>query len=58
MEHVDKSGSCTMIIGVLGSIPKHLHRQLESLGIKVHVPTLLKSALLGTDNILQKVLSL
>ena len=33
------------------------HRHLERLGIKVHVPTLQKSALLGTANILRKVLS-
>ena len=44
-----------VVIGALGSIPKNLHYHLESLGIKVS--TLQKSVLLGTANILQKVLS-
>ena len=46
-----------VVIGAVGSIPKNLHRHLERLGIKVHIPTLQKSALLGTANILRKVLS-
>ena len=46
-----------VVIGALGSIPKNLHHHLESLGIKVHVSMLQKSALLGTANIPQKVLS-
>ena len=45
-----------VVIGALGSIPKNLHH-LESLGIKVHVSMLQKSALLGTAHILRKVLS-
>ena len=46
-----------VVIGALGYIPKNLHHHLERLGIKVHVPTLQKSALLGTANIQRKVLS-
>ena len=46
-----------VVFGALGSIPKNLHRYLERLGIKVHVLTLQKSALLATANILRKVLS-
>ena len=46
-----------VVIGALSSIPKNLHHHLESLGIKVHVSTLQKSVLLGTANILRKVLS-
>ena len=45
-----------VVIGALGSIPKNLHRHLESLGIKVHVSMMQKSALLGTANIQWKVL--
>ena len=45
-----------VVIGALGSIPKNLHRHLESLGIKVHVSMMQKSALLGTANIQRKVL--
>ena len=41
-----------VVVGALGSIPRDLHRHLESLGIKVHVSMLQKSALLGTANIL------
>ena len=36
---------------------KNLRRHVESLGIKVHVPTLQKLALLGTAIILRNVLS-
>ena len=36
---------------------KNLHRYVESLGIKVHVPTVQKLALLGTAIILRNVLS-
>ena len=46
-----------VVTGALGFIPKNLHRHLERLGIKVHVPTMQKSALLGTAYILPKVLS-
>ena len=46
-----------VVIGALGSISKNLPHHLERLGVKVHVLTLQKSALLGTANILQKVLS-
>ena len=45
-----------VVIGALGSIPKNLHRHHESLGIKVHVSMMQKSALLGTANIQWKVL--
>ena len=45
-----------VVIGALGSIPKNLHRHLETLGIKVHVSMLQKSALLGTANVQRKVL--
>ena len=45
-----------MVIGALGSIPKNLPHHLESLGIKVHVSMMQKSALLGTANIQWKVL--
>ena len=44
-----------VVIGALGSISKNLHRHLERLEIKVHVPTFQKSALLSTANILRKV---
>ena len=46
-----------VVIGALGSIPKNLHLNSESLAIEVHVLTLQKSALLDTANILPKVLS-
>lgn len=45
-----------VVVAALGSIPKDLHRHLQSLGIKVHVSMLQKSALLGTANTLRKVL--
>ena len=45
-----------VVLSVLGSIPKILHRRLERFGIKVNVPTLQKSALLDVANILRLVL--
>ena len=46
-----------IIIGALGSISKQLKRYLEQIDNKPHVPTLQKSALLGSAHILRKVLS-
>ena len=45
-----------IIIGALGSIPNDLECNLKKLGISYNVETLQKSTLLGTDNILKKVL--
>ena len=46
------------IIGALGSMPNDLECNLEKLGISYNVVTLQKSVLLGTVNILKKVLSI
>ena len=47
-----------IIIGALGSIPNDLECNLKKLGISYNVGTLQKSVLLGTANILRKVLSI
>ena len=47
-----------MIIRALGSIPMDLGCNLKKLGISYNVETLQKSVLLGTTNILRKVLPL
>ena len=47
-----------IIIGALGSIPKDLECNLKKLEISYNVETLQKSVLLGTANILTKVLSI
>ena len=47
-----------IIIGALGSIPSHLENNLKKLGISYNVGTLQKSVLLGTANIIRKVLSI
>ena len=47
-----------IIIGALGSIPNDLECNLKKLGISYNVETLQKSVLLGTANILRKVLSI
>ena len=47
-----------IIIGALGSISNDLECNLKKLGISYNVETLQKSVLLGTANILRKVLSL
>ena len=47
-----------MFIGALGSIPNDLECNLRKLGISYNVETLQKSVLLGTANILRKVLSI
>ena len=47
-----------IIIGALGSIPNDLECNLEKLGISDNVVTLQKSVLLGTANIIRKVLSI
>ena len=47
-----------IIIGALGSIPNDLECNLNKLGISYNVGTLQKSVLLGTANILRKVLSI
>ena len=47
-----------IVIGALGSIPQKLEKYLEELDIKSDLPTYQKSALLGTANILRKVLSI
>ena len=46
------------IIGALGSIPNDIECNLKKLGISYNVVTLQKSVLLGTVNILRKVLSI
>ena len=46
------------IIGALGSMPNDLECNLKKLGISYNVVTLQKSVLLGTVNILKKVLSI
>ena len=46
-----------IIIGALGSIPNDLEYNLKKLDISYNVETLQKSVLLGTANILTKVLS-
>ena len=43
-----------VVICALGST-KNLHHHLKSLGIKVHVSSLLKSVLFTTANVLRKV---
>ena len=45
-----------IVIGALGSIPKKLKNHLERIGIKPSITTLQKTALLGSANILRKVL--
>ena len=47
-----------IIIGALGSIPNDLQCILKKLGISCNVGTLQISVLLGTANILRKVLSI
>ena len=47
-----------IIIGALGSIPNDLECNLKKLDISYNVETLQKSVLLGTANILRKVLSI
>ena len=47
-----------VIIGALGSIPNDLECNLQKLGISYNVGTLQTSVLLGTANILRKVLSI
>ena len=47
-----------IIVGALGPIPNDLEYNLEKLGISYNVETLQKSVLLGTANILRKVLSI
>ena len=47
-----------IIIGALGSIPNDLECNLKNLDISYNVETLQKSVLLGTANILRKVLSI
>ena len=47
-----------IIIGALGSIPNDLECNLNKLGISYNVGALQKSVLLGTANILRKVLSI
>ena len=47
-----------IIIGALGSIPNDLKCNLKKLDISYNVETLQKSVLLGTANILRKVLSI
>ena len=47
-----------IIIGALGCIPNDLECNLKKLGISYNVGTLQKSVLLGTANILRKVLSI
>ena len=47
-----------IIIGAIGSIPNDLECNLNKLGISYNVGALQKSVLLGTANILRKVLSI
>ena len=47
-----------IIIGALESIPNDLECNLKKLGISYNVGTLQKSVLLGTVNILRKVISI
>ena len=47
-----------IIIGALGSIPNDLECNLNKLGISYNVGTLQKPVLLGTANILGKLLSI
>jgi hypothetical protein len=47
-----------VVIGALGSVPERLEQYIKAIGITPHIPTLQKSALLGTANILRKVLSI
>ena len=47
-----------IIIGALGSIPNDLECNLKKLDISYNVETLQKSVLLGTANILRKILSI
>ena len=47
-----------IIMGALGSIPNDVECDLEKLDISYNVETLQKSVLLGTANILRKVLSI
>ena len=47
-----------IIIGALGSIPKNLHKHLDKLETECKIVTFQKSALLGTANILRKVLAI
>ena len=47
-----------VIIGALGSTPKDLHFYLKQLGIPYELNTLQQSVVLGTANIIRKVLSM
>ena len=47
-----------IIIGALGSMPNDLECNLKKLDVSYNVETLQKSVLLGTTNILRKVLSI
>ena len=47
-----------VIIGALGSIPKDLHKFLNKLDIEYELDVLQHSVLLGTANILRKVLAM
>ena len=53
-----KTLTVPIIIGALGSIPNDLECNLKKLDISYNVETLQKSVLLGTANILRKVLSI
>ena len=46
-----------IIIGALGAIPKNLKKNLERIGVDLPIGLLQKSVLLGTSNILRRVLS-
>lgn len=46
-----------VVIGALGSIPKKLKFHLDRIGISPNIKSLQKSAILGSANILRKVLS-
>ena len=53
-----ETSTVPIIIESLGSIPNDLECNLKRLGISCNVKTLQKSVLLGTANILRKVLSI
>ena len=55
--HKEKVEVIPIVIGALGAIPKNLKRNLESIGVDLPIGLLQKSVLLGTSNILRRVLS-
>ena len=52
-----KVAEIAIVVGVLGTIATKFEKYIESLGIKIRLQHVQKSALLGTARIIRKVLS-